>query len=105
MEELHFNPDNIATFQCPETPPWTCPTPIVNLTLSYAKINQTHLSIYLSLHNEVKDSFRDYNFIYTDGSVSDNKADAAAVIDYYYSNGRFCRVACSVSCSRSGGDS
>ena len=39
----------------------------------------------LSLHNEVKDSFREYDFIYTDGSVSDNKAAAAAVIDDYSS--------------------
>ena len=29
----------------------------------------------------MKDTFRDYDFIYTDGSVSDNKAAAAAVID------------------------
>ena len=37
------------------------------------------------MHNEVKDVFRDYNFIYTDGSVSDDKAAAAAVIDNYSS--------------------
>ena len=42
-------------------------------------------SKYLSLHNEVKDVFRDYDFIYTDGSVSDDKAAAAAVIDNYFS--------------------
>ena len=45
-------------------------------------------SIYLSLHNEVKDSFRDYDFINTDGSVSDNKAAAAAVNYDYSSIGR-----------------
>ena len=33
----------------------------------------------------MKDSFREYDFIYTDGSVSDNKAAAAAVIDDYSS--------------------
>ena len=39
----------------------------------------------LFMHNEVKDVFRDYDFIYTDGSVSDDKAAAAAVIDNYFS--------------------
>ena len=33
----------------------------------------------------MKDVFRDYDFIYTDGSVADDKAAAAAVIDNYSS--------------------
>ena len=33
----------------------------------------------------MKDVFRDYDFIYTDGSVSDDKAAAAAVIDNHSS--------------------
>ena len=57
-------------FQFPETPPWTCATPMVNLTLSYAKKDQRDPSIYLSLHNQVKDSFQDYDLIFTDGSGS-----------------------------------
>ena len=60
-------------------------TAMVNLTFSYAKKDQTDPSKYISLHNEVKDVFRDYDFIYTDGSVSDDKAAAAAVIDNYSS--------------------
>ena len=56
---------------------------MVNLTLSYAKKDQTDPSKYVSLHNGVKDVFRDNDFIYTDGSVSDDKAAAAAVIDSY----------------------
>ena len=83
MEELDFDPDIIAKFLFPEIPPWTYPTAMVNLTLLYAKKDQTDPSKYLSLHNEVKDVFRDYDFIYTDGSVSDDKAAAAAVIDNY----------------------
>ena len=63
LEELDFNPDIIAKFQFPETPPWTYPTYMVNLTLSYAKKDQTDLSKYLSLHNQVKDVFRDYDSI------------------------------------------
>ena len=52
----------------------------------YATKDQTDLSKYISLHNEVKDVFRDYDFIYTYGSVSDDKeAAAAAVIDNYSS--------------------
>ena len=58
---------------------------MVNLTLSYAKKDQTDPSKYISLHNEVKDVFRDYDFIYTDGSVLDDKAAVAAVIDNYSS--------------------
>ena len=54
---------------------------MVNFTLSYAKKDETNPSKYIGLHNEVKDVFRDYDFIYTDGSVSDDKAAAAAVID------------------------
>ena len=72
-------------FEFPETPPWTYPTVMVNLTLSYAKKDLTDPSKYISLHNEVKDVFRDYDFIHTDGSVSDDKAAAAAVIDNYSS--------------------
>ena len=58
---------------------------MVNLTLSYAKKDQTDPSKYRSLHNEVKDVFQDYDFIYTYGSVSDDKAAAAAVINDYFS--------------------
>ena len=85
LEKLDFDPDIIAKFEYPETPPWTYPTAMVNLTLSYAKKDQTDPSTYLSLHNEVKDVFRDYDFIYTDGSVSEDKAAAATVIDNYSS--------------------
>ena len=85
LEELDFDPDIIAKFEFPETPPWTYPTAMVNLTLPYAKKDQTDPSKYISLHNEVKDVFRDYDFIYTDGSVSDNKAAVAAVIDNHSS--------------------
>ena len=31
--------------------------------------------------NEVKDSFREYDYIYTDSTASDDKVAAAAVID------------------------
>ena len=85
LEELDVDPDIIAKFEFPETPPWTYPTAMVNLKLSYAKKDQTDPSKYISLHNEVKDVFRDYDFIYTDGSVSDDKAAAAAVIDNHSS--------------------
>ena len=84
LEELDSDPDIIAKFEVPETPPWTYPIAMVNLTLSYAKKDQTDPSKYLSLHNEMTDVFRNYDF-YTDGSVSDDKAAAAAVIDNYSS--------------------
>ena len=45
-------------------------------------------SKYISLHNEVKDTFGDNDFIYIDGSVSDDKAAAVAVIDSYSSSER-----------------
>ena len=83
LEELDFDPEIIAKFEFPETHPWTYPTGMGNLTLSYAKKDQTDPSKYISLHNEVKDVFRDFDFIYTYGSVSDDKAAVAAVIDNY----------------------
>ena len=41
LEELDFDPDIITKFEFPETPPRTYPTAMVNLTLSYAKKDQT----------------------------------------------------------------
>ena len=46
---------------------------MVNLTLSYVSKNQKYPSIYMSSHNEVKAVHRDYDFIYTDGSVLNEK--------------------------------
>ena len=80
LGELDFDHNIIAKFEFPETPPWTHPTAMVNLTLSYAKEDQTDPSKYISLHNEVKDVFQDYEFIYTYGSVSNDKAATSAVI-------------------------
>ena len=60
LKELDFDPDIIAKFEFPTTPPWTYPTAMVNLTLSYAKKDQTDPSKYISLHNEAKDVFQDY---------------------------------------------
>ena len=83
---MNFDPDIKAMFEFIETPPWTYRNDIVNLTLSYAKLDQKYHSKYISLHNEVKDVFRDYDSIYTDNSVSDDKAAAAAAfIDNYSS--------------------
>ena len=58
LEESDFDPDIIAKFEFPETSPWIYPIAMVNLTLSYAKKDQTDPSKYISLH-EVKDVFRD----------------------------------------------
>ena len=57
LEGLDFDPD-IAKFQFHEMPPWIYPTPIVNFTRSYATKDQTNPTKYLSLHNEVKMSFK-----------------------------------------------
>ena len=86
LEELDFDPDIITKFQFPETPPLTYPTPTVNLTLSYAKKNQTNPSKYLSLHNEVKDVFL-YDFIYTELALLQmtKLQHAAAVIHNHFS--------------------
>ena len=88
LEELDFNPDNIEKFQFPETPSWTYLTPIVNLTLLYAKKDQMDPSIYC-LQNVVKNFLRDHDFIYTDGS------SAVAVIDDYSSIERLPDKSCS----------
>ena len=41
LEELDFDPDIIAKFEFPETPPWTYQTAMVYLTLLYAKKDQS----------------------------------------------------------------
>ena len=43
------------------------------------------LLFHISLHNEVKALHRDFDFIYTDGSVLNEKVAAAAIIDNYSS--------------------
>ena len=50
LEEFDFNPNAIAKFQYPETPPRT----FVTITLSHSKKDQTNPSICIHLHNEVK---------------------------------------------------
>ena len=67
---------------------------MVNLTLSYAKKDQVDPSKYISLHNEVKDVFGDFDFNDTDGSVSDDKAAAVAVIENYCSIKRLPDIFC-----------
>ena len=37
LNELDFNPDIIAKFQFPETPPWTYPTPMASLIYKVKK--------------------------------------------------------------------
>ena len=78
LEVADFNADIIAKFQFPETPPWTYPT------TSLFPMPRRIKRILESLHSEVRDTSRDYDFIYTDGSASDHK-DAAAAIDSYSS--------------------
>ena len=85
MEELDFDPDSIAKFKFPETPPWTYRSTSGNLTLSHAKKDQADPSTYASLHNEVNDVDRNIEFIYTDGSVLNEWAAAASITDNYLS--------------------
>ena len=53
---------------------------VVHLTLSRAQKDQTDPLIYISIQNEVKAVHQDFDFMYTGGSVSNEKAAAAAVI-------------------------
>ena len=87
MEELDFDPDSIAKFQFPETPPWTYRS-TSDLTLSHTRKDQTDPSTYVGLHNEVNDVDRDSEFIYTDGSVLNERAAAASITDNYFSTER-----------------
>ena len=62
LEELNnFYPDIIAKFQFLETPLWTYVTQMVNLILTYATKDRTDPSIYSSLHDHVKNSFKHYD--------------------------------------------
>ena len=70
FEDLGFNPDSYAKFQfC-----W-------NASLDIQNYRVLTLLFHISLHNEVKALHRDFDFIYTDGSVLNEKVAAAAIID------------------------
>ena len=77
---MDFDPTTIAKFQFPGKSPCTYRTPIINLTVSHAKNEQTDPLIYICLHNEVKAVHRDFDVIYSDVSVLNKKVAAAAVI-------------------------
>ncbi len=86
LEALHFNPNTICKFQYPETPPWTLTSIAVDLSISNSKKNLTNPSIFRSKVNEIKENYRQYKAIYTDGSCKDEKSAAAAVTgDHFYS--------------------
>ena len=81
LEALGFDPDHVAKFEFPETPPWTYVPVSINLSMSAYKKDGTASAVFKSAHSEVRANHANYKFIYTDGSFADDKAAAAAVLD------------------------
>jgi ribonuclease HI len=85
LQALELEPDKIAHFEFPDTPPWTYTPPDVRLLLSDLKKSVTDPSIFKSKHNEIKAMHDGFEFIYTDGSLSEEGVAAAAVMgDHEY---------------------
>ena len=61
------------------TPPWQLKNPTVNLTLTSFKKNETSDSIFRQNFLEQCSSYTGYELIFTDGSLKDDSAAAAAV--------------------------
>ncbi len=52
----------------------------INLEIAHTKKSDTNPAFYQAAHKEFVEHFPGYNFIYTDGSLSDSKAASAAVL-------------------------
>ena len=69
IEILAIEPDAIANFQYPDTPPWTYTPLNVNLTLAKSKKDTTNPIEFIDRYYEIKGKYRGYNSIYTDHKV------------------------------------
>ena len=81
LNEIAFNPNLIAKFEFPETPPWLYTPVNVDLSLAETKKEDTSPDYFLSKYREIKENHEGFEFIYTGGSHIENISAAAAVSD------------------------
>ena len=60
-------------------PLWNIPTPLMRYDLKTLKKSDTNPIEYIARYNDIRNEFSDYDYIYTDGSVMDDKVGCAAV--------------------------
>lgn len=62
-------------------PPWTIELPLLDMTLSNHRKNNTSNFTYLAGYQKIKNKFRNSTFIYTDGSKSNNDVGCSIVTE------------------------
>ena len=88
MKEIKLDPKQVIPKEIPPKPPWLTENPQIIWTLTKFKKDKTNPDIFKTLFNEVKDNYRNYKSVYTDGSKMDDTVAAAAVSNDYESSRR-----------------
>jgi len=78
FSEVCDNPNEIASYKLPRTPPWKLSKPVIDLSLRSLKKGSTDPLIYLDKFLELREKYPQHIPIYTDGSKDQNKVGAAA---------------------------
>ena len=88
LEEIGFNKKDVIDVEIPPDPPWFTCKPHIIWSLAKHKKDETNPLIYKTMFNEIRDTFKEYNSIYTDGSKMDDAVAAAAVSKHYETSRR-----------------
>ena len=80
LAKIGFDHKNTASFQYPETPPWTFHKFDVIFHLNQFPKESTNPDLFLSEFRKLKSDFQDSLHIYTDGSKLNNLSASAAVM-------------------------
>jgi ribonuclease HI len=88
MEEIGLDIKNIADKEISPDPPWFNSKPRIIWTLSKHKKENTTPIVYKRLFCEVRDTFKGFKSLFTDGSKMDDAVAAAAVSNDYESSRR-----------------
>jgi ribonuclease HI len=80
LEALHTNLHNIALVHWSDIPPWQLRKPNIILQLAMSRKSETHPLSYHERFADVRSAFPSHRAIYTDGSKTQNRVSAAAVV-------------------------
>lgn len=79
IENMNINLNNVIQYHRPLIPPWNIRRPHIITNLMVSNKQTTHPNEYQQIFASIKESFSQYNFIYTDGSRSEDRVTAAIV--------------------------
>ena len=71
---------DIAEYQEPENPVWTIDQPVIRLDLRVGIKKDINPTNFIQLFNNCKCTYENYQFIYTDGSKTENAVGCAALM-------------------------